>query len=55
MESIKNVTNSVNNPAYLADSNSQPIHTPQSVGIEFVRQYYTMLNRAPHLLFRYEI
>ena len=52
MDTVKSVTNSVNS-AYLANPGPQPMHTPQSVGVEFVRQYYTMLNRAPNLLFRY--
>ena len=34
-----------------ADSNTIP--SPQSVGREFVRQYYTILNRDPQLLHRY--
>ena len=53
MDSVKSVANSVNS-AYLTNNpSSQPVHSPQSVGVEFVRQYYTMLNRAPQLLFRY--
>lgn len=51
METVKGVTNSVNNAAYLATQVTQ--HSPQSVGVEFVRQYYTMLNVAPGLLYRY--
>ncbi len=51
MEAVK--TNSVNNSAYLASQVTQ--HTAQSVGVEFVRQYYTMLNVAPGLLYRYVI
>lgn len=49
MEAVK--TNSVNNSAYLASQVTQ--HTAQSVGVEFVRQYYTMLNVAPGLLYRF--
>ena len=30
----------------------EPVHPPQSVGREFVRQYYTMLHQAPEQLHR---
>ena len=55
MESINNTNKSLSNSSYqMANSNPQiQQHSPQSVGVEFVRQYYTMLNRAPQLLFRY--
>ena len=51
METVKNVTNAVNNAAYMANPSPQPMPA-QSIGVEFVRQYYTMLNKAPHLLYR---
>lgn len=34
-------------------NNSNSIPSPQSVGREFVRQYYTVLNKGPHFLHRF--
>ena len=52
MDTVKSVTNSVNSAYPLANPSPQAMHSPKSVGHEFVRQYYTMLNRAPQLLYR---
>lgn len=56
MDSVNKIstTNSVNNDSttvYEMD-NHQSVPSAQDIGLEFVRQYYTVLNRAPQLLFR---
>ncbi|CAG2120649.1 unnamed protein product, partial [Medioppia subpectinata] len=51
MVSGMDANNSANNDALNADAVSAP--SPQSVGREFVRQYYTILNMKPNLLHRF--
>jgi len=37
-----------------SDRQSSPSFNPQSLGREFVRQYYTILHEGPHILYRYD-
>lgn len=53
----ENVANTNNNNNNSNDNNNdadiQEQYSAQTVAIEFVRQYYTMMNRAPQHLFRF--
>lgn len=41
-----------NNNSNNQQQQQQSAHSPQDIGVEFVRQYYTVLNRAPDILYR---
>ncbi|UXI14334.1 hypothetical protein NH340_JMT00277 [Sarcoptes scabiei] len=42
-----------NNNSNNQQQQQQSAHSPQDIGVEFVRQYYTVLNRAPDILYRF--
>ncbi len=50
---METTTNNTTNNNLNTNSNSIP--SPQSVGREFVRQYYTVLNKGPHFLHRFTL